>query len=179
MRKIQIGVIGPEEKNLKEQFCDKYLELAYALGKELAKRGAVLVTGGCTGIAEAASKGAVDAGGITVGTPGPERGSSPFSTQIEICTPINVGDYLFAGILSSDVIIVFPGDAGTVAELAIAFRYRKPLILLENIGEGILEKFFERVEGYPQYIVKTAQEASELAIKIAHEKLNKLQEEEG
>ena len=144
MRKLQIGIIGPEEKNIKLELRKRFLSLAFELGEKLAQAGAILITGGCSGVAEAASNGAFSKNGITVATPGPQRGSSIESTTIEICTPVNVGDYLFAGILSSDVIIVFPGDAGTLAELAIAYRYRKPLILLEEISSGILEKLFEK-----------------------------------
>src|SRR3989338_5295495 len=144
-RKLQIGIIGPEEKNLRAETREKFLSTAFELGKKIAEADAILITGGCSGIAEAASKGAVSVGGITVGTPGTERGSSVPSTTVEICTPINVGDFLFAGTLSSDVLIVFPGDAGTLAELAIAYRYKKPLIFLQGISEGLLEKLFWNV----------------------------------
>jgi len=174
LKKVQIGIIGPEEKNIPLLLKEKYLNLAYALGKGLAEKGAILITGGCNGIVEAACNGAVSVGGITIGTPGPRRGSAISSVVVEICTPIDVGDYLFAGTLSSDVIIVFPGDAGTLAEIAIAYRYRKPLILLKGISEGILEQLFWNVpQDYPQYIVNTVEEGVTMALNIAEEKLNK------
>jgi len=177
MRKLQIGIIGPEEMNLPEEKKELFFSFSYSLGQKLAQEGAVLVTGGCSGVAEAASRGAFESGGITLATPGPERGSSVDFTTVEVCTPINVGDYLFAGILSSDVIIVFPGDAGTLAELAIAYRYKIPLILIKGISDGILEKLFFKVDSkYPQYLVETADEAVELSLRLAQEKLNKLKE---
>ncbi|MBI4147146.1 TIGR00725 family protein [Candidatus Woesearchaeota archaeon] len=177
MRIAQVGIIGPEEKNMGKDFKERFLSLSFEIGKKIAERGGILITGGCSGIAEAACRGAQEVGGITVGTPGPERGSSVSSVVVEICTPINVGDYLFAGTLSSDVIIVFPGDAGTLAEIAIAYRYGKPLVLLQGVSDGLLERLFCKVqENYPQYVVKDADEAVTVAMRIAEEKLNKLKE---
>ena len=177
MRQAQIGVIGPEEKNMKKDIRELFLPLSFEIGKKIAERKGILITGGCSGVAEAASRGVQEAGGITVGTPGPERGSSVSSVTVEICTPINVGDYLFAGTLSSDAIIVFPGDAGTLAEIAIAYRYQKPLILLKGVSDGILEKLFCSVPvNYPQFLVENAEEAVTVAMRIAEEKLNKLKE---
>ena len=174
MRKLQIGVIGPEEKNILEKDRERFLSLSFEIGKELALAGAITVTGGCTGIAEYSSKGAYTNGGITVATPGPDRLMSVPYTTVEVCTPINVGDFVFAGTLSSDVLIVFPGDAGTLAEIAIAYRYRKPLILLKGISEGILEELFSVVSSdYPQYVVSDAKGAVSLAIKLAQAKINK------
>jgi uncharacterized protein (TIGR00725 family) len=175
--KIQIGIIGPETKNMIEEQREIFLPLAFQIGKELSKRGATLITGGCSGIAEAACKGASLVGGITVGTPGPKRGSSVAGVNVEICTPIDVGDYLFAGTLSSDVIIVFPGDAGTLAELAIAYRYKKPLILIKGISDGILEKLFSKVDSdYPQYIAEDVFSIVDTAMRIAEENFNKEQD---
>lgn len=174
MRKIQIGVIGPEEKNIPPEKKEQFLSLASEIGKKIARQGAILITGGCSGIVESACNSAVAEGGITVGTPGPRRGSSVSSVIVEICTPIDIGDYLFAGILSSDVIIVFPGDAGTLAEIAIAYRYRKPLIFLQGISEGLLQQLFWNVsQDYPQYTVSSGSEAVKLALQLAEEKLNK------
>ncbi|MEK6845697.1 MAG: hypothetical protein AABY26_02970, partial [Nanoarchaeota archaeon] len=170
MRKIQIGIIGPEEQNIPAEKRELFLSLAYAIGKRLAENGAVVVTGGCSGIAEYSSRGAFEAGGVTVATPGPERGTSVSSTTIEICTPINVGDFVFAGTLSSDVLIVFPGDAGTIAELAIAYRYRRPLVLLKDVSEDILEGIFEVIPDYPVFVVADAEEAVNKALQIAQEK---------
>jgi uncharacterized protein (TIGR00725 family) len=167
---IQIGIIGPEEKNIPLEKREEFLSSAFQIGKNLATAGAIVVSGGCRGIAEAASKGATSVGGITVGTPGPERGSSVDGITVEICTPIGVGDFVFAGTLSSDVIVVCPGDAGTVAELAIAFRYRKPLIFIEGIYDNDLN-IFEGSENYPKYVAKVENVAS-LAIRLA-QKVNK------
>ncbi|MFA5127036.1 MAG: hypothetical protein WC465_03500 [Patescibacteria group bacterium] len=172
-RKLQIGIIGPEKKNLpKNNSAKTMLDMSFAMGKQLAQAGAILITGGCSGVMEAACRGAFENGGITVGTPGRNRLTSNDFVTVEICTPMDVGDYLFAGILSADVIIVLPGDAGTIAELAIAYRYRKPLIFIKDFGESILGNLFDSLpKDYPSYVTLNAKEAVDLAIKIAEETL--------
>ena len=65
---LYISVVGRSE-------CDgRFVELAYRVGREIAGRGHVLVCGGLGGVMEAASHGAHDAGGISVGVlPGTDR----------------------------------------------------------------------------------------------------------
>ena len=54
---------------------DEEGELAERVGTLLGQRGVVVVTGGRCGVMEAASKGAIEAGGITVGIlPGTDHG---------------------------------------------------------------------------------------------------------
>lgn len=168
-KKYQIGIIGPEEINLPEdkQERNKMLDVARKVGETAAKNNMVLITGGCSGVVEAACQAAYNAGGIIVGTPGRERGSSNQWVNIEICTPIDVGDFLFAGILSCDAIIVLPGDAGTLAELAIAYRYKKPLIFIKGFGEDILSSLKLRgSKNFPRYVVKNAEEAVKKALRL-------------
>jgi len=177
MRKTQIGIIGGEEKNLNDEEKKLFFSLAEEIGSLLAKKGVILITGGCSGISEAACQGAINGGGITVGTPGPKRFSSTKNVTVEICTPIDIGDYLFAGILSSDVIIVFPGGAGTLAEIALAYRYRKPLVFIGGISDDIFKKLFGNIEkDYPFYVAKDAFSAVKLSLKAAEEKLNKVRD---
>ncbi len=170
--KVQIGVIGSEKKNMSQEEM-KYLRMAEEVGENIAKIGCTLIVGGCSGISEAACKGAIKFGGLTVGTPGKERGSSVGDVGVEICTPIDIGDYLFAGIPSSDAIIVFPGDAGTIAEIAIAYRYKKPLILLKDY-EKLVGNLFKNInKEYPLFIANDAKEAVEIAYKTGKESLIK------
>jgi len=122
-------VIGAGGNNLPSDPLERqrWLKDAETVGAEIVKRGGILISGGMDGIMEASCKGAYEQGGITVGTPGRERNASNKYVTVEICTPIEVGDYLFAGLLSCDVIIVFPGGAVTLAEMALAYRFKKPM----------------------------------------------------
>ena len=136
-RKIQIGVIGPSKINYPNnpQLAKILDETAEKLGKEIAKKNAILFTGGCDGIMEASSKGAKKERGITIGTPGSQRGDSNNFIDIEIISPINIGNFLFSGILSCDIIIVIGESAGTTAELALAYRNKIPIIIIEGFSE--------------------------------------------
>ena len=56
-----IAVLGGRE-------CDEQTyQLAFDVGRAIAERGAILLCGGRTGVMEAACKGAVSAGGLTIG----------------------------------------------------------------------------------------------------------------
>ena len=46
---------------------DKEAELAYEVGREIARRGAILVCGGLGGSMEAACRGSKEEGGMTIG----------------------------------------------------------------------------------------------------------------
>ena len=134
MRTPQLGVLGPSASNLPRDsmLCAKLLDNAEEVGRRIAQAKAILITGGMDGAMEAACRGAKEAGGITVGTPGRERGMCNPHVIVEICTPIDVGDLLFAGSLSCDALIVFPGGAGTLAEVALTYRFRKPMIIMRG-----------------------------------------------
>ena len=169
-KNLQIGIIGPEEKYLPKnrKNREKILKAAEIIGKIIAEGKAVLITGGCSGVVEAACKGAYENDGIVVSTPGRKRWSAIPYTTVEICTPIDIGDFVFAGTLSCDAIIVIPGDAGTLAEIAIAYRNKKPLIFIKGFGEKILNQLkLENRKNYPYFVVDSAEKAAELAIKLS------------
>ncbi len=108
MKTRQLGVLGPSKSNLPTDrgLRAKLLENVEEVGRRIAQAGAILITGGMDGAMEAACKGAKEAGGITIGTPGRDRGMCNPYVMVEICTPIDVGDFLFAGILSCDALIL-------------------------------------------------------------------------
>jgi len=170
---IQIGIIGPEQKNMRgtADYVQTMLDISKEIGAGIAKQKAILITGGCSGVVRAACEGAMEKGGIVIGTPGRDRGACVAPVTVEICTPIDVGDYLFAGVPSCDALIVLPGDAGTLAELAIAYRYKKPLVFIKGFDENLLkESFGSATDLYPYAIVNTAQEAVAKAMEYAKER---------
>ena len=171
-RKLQIGVMGPavgeypRDPKIKKKIC----VFAEKIGELLAQRGAIVFTGGMDGVMELASRGAKNKNGITVGTPGRTRDISNKYIDIEVLTPIDVGDFIFAGILSCDAIITIPGGAGTLAEVCLAYRNKKPNIVIEGINadyDKLINNYLDESKQIITYGAKTPEEAVEKALKLA------------
>lgn len=137
MKRFQIAVIGsagPEEYQYKKPLKAMYAA-AEELGILLARKQCIVVNGGKGGIMEAVCKGAKQAGGTTVAeTSGIDRLTSNRYVDIEVVT----GDVGFRGpsqlIGMSDAVISLGGGAGTLQELAVAYRMKKPIVLLTGYG---------------------------------------------
>ncbi len=143
---LQIGVSGSAEGADVEASRNK----AEAIGKAIAKAGAVLVTGACGGLPGEAASACKNAGGKTIGI-------SPFESKaqhVENNFPFEQYDYLvFSGmgkkgrnavfVHSCDAMLFIGGGMGTLNEFTIAFDEGKVIGVLENSGglSGELEKF--------------------------------------
>lgn len=97
----------------------KYCKMAYELGGMLAKNGHAVITGGGPGIMEAASRGAYEIGGRTIGlniTLKHEQFPNPYLTD---CVTF---EYFFARKVSlamaAKVFVFFPGGFGTMDEIS-------------------------------------------------------------
>jgi len=123
-RKI-VGVMGGGKVE------ESVIEMAEELGRRIAEAGFVLLTGGRpAGVMQAASRGASEAGGLVVGVlPGADPDSATAWAQIVIATNLADGRNLI-NVLSSDVVVACPGGSGTLSEVAMAVKNRKPLVLL-------------------------------------------------
>lgn len=143
--KLQIAVIGsagPEEYEFQKPNEAMY-SAAQQIGSELAKNDCIVLMGGKGGIMQAAAKGAKQSGGITAGeVSGIERGSANKYVDVEIIT----GDLALRGpsqlIGMCDGAIAIGGGAGTLQELAVAYRLRKPVVLITGYG-GWVDKIAE------------------------------------
>ena len=98
---------------------NKYCQMAYELGRLLAENGHAVVTGGGPGIMEAASHGAYEIGGRTIGfniTLAHEQFPNPYLTN---CFTF---EYFFARkvslAMSAKVFVFFPGGFGTMDEIS-------------------------------------------------------------
>jgi uncharacterized protein (TIGR00725 family) len=115
--------------------CDEAQSaLAEAAGAEIAGRGAVVACAGGGGIALAAAKGAKAAGGQTLGIlPGASAHESPPNPHIDIAifTGLAEGRTLIE-IASADALLAVGGGFSTLAEIALALRAKKPVVLLES-----------------------------------------------
>lgn len=116
------GVIGPGD-GATEGEC----AIAYEAGKLLAQAGAVVVTGGLDGVMAAASRGAFEHGGTTVGLlPGSSRETA--NPYLTVSLPTGLGEMRNALLVRScDGIIAVGGSWGTASELALACRTGVPV----------------------------------------------------
>jgi uncharacterized protein (TIGR00725 family) len=135
----QILIIGNNDNG-----CTPEIEsIAYEAGKEVAKSKSVLITGGLGGVMKAASHGAKDANGLTIGII-PQDDSSLANEYCDIVIPSGMGlsrDFLNA--LSADGVIVVGGGSGTLSEICAAYMYKKPIATLKNSG-GMATKYADQ-----------------------------------
>ena len=131
---ITIAVIGRAHHGGEDAVPQKTLHAAYEVGRLIAAAGAVLVSGGTTGVMEAASRGAHEAGGLTVGIiPGTERGSANQYVDISLPTGLGTARNLIHA-RGADAIVMIGGGAGTLNELTIAYQARRSVVVLEGTG---------------------------------------------
>ncbi|GMT41954.1 MAG: TIGR00725 family protein [bacterium] len=109
-------------------------ELAYAVGCEIARHEWILVCGGLGGVMEAASRGASEAGGTTIGIlPGYDH--SEGSRFLSIVIPTGLGHARNAVIAAAaDGMIAVGGEYGTLSEIAFGLKLGKPVAALESWG---------------------------------------------
>lgn len=156
MKKIIIGVMGPgagatitDEKN------------AYELGRLIAQKSWVLLTGGRNiGVMEAASQGAKSAHGLTVGIL-PDADSQRLSSSVDIAIMTDMGNGRNnINVLSSDVVIACGMGIGTLSEIALALKNQKPVILLNEHPES--QVFFSSLATNLIWLVHTPEQAIQI-----------------
>jgi uncharacterized protein (TIGR00725 family) len=135
LKKKQILVIGYAHDHCTSSAYD----MANEIGREIAKHGAVVITGGLRGVMEAASKGAKEEGGTTVSII-PQEDSSMANRYSDIVIPTGIGfarDFITA--YSADAVIIVGGGVGTMIEACVAYLKTKPIIALKGSG-GIADQ---------------------------------------
>jgi uncharacterized protein (TIGR00725 family) len=119
---IQVAVIGSGAE---------HEERAEEVGRLLAERGCVLLTGGLGEVMAAAARGAKAAGGTTIGIlPGTERRGGNEWLDYEVVTGTGHARNL-AVAASGDAVIAVGGAWGTLAEIAYASLLGRPVVILE------------------------------------------------
>jgi uncharacterized protein (TIGR00725 family) len=140
---IQVAVIGSGAE---------HAERAEEVGRLLAERGCIVVTGGLGEVMAAAARGAKRAGGMTIGVlPGEERRRGNEWLDVEIVTGVGHARNL-AVAASGDAVIAIGGSWGTLAEIAYASLLGRRVVILEP---------GHQVEGISR--ANTPEEAVELA----------------
>jgi len=121
-----IGVIG-ESSASPENY-----RIAYEVGARLARAGVVVVTGGLSGVMEAASKGAREAGGLTLGIlPGGKRSDANPYVDIPVVTGMGHARNSIV-VRSSQGVIAVGGWYGTLSEIALALDAGIPVAALSS-----------------------------------------------
>jgi len=156
LRAIQIGVIGPAGLD------DATSRAAERVGELIAREGAVLVCGGLGGAMEAAARGAVSAGGMTLGIL-PGASADDANPYIKTVVVTDMGHARNAIVVrSSDAVIAVGGGYGTLSEIALAMKCGIPVVGLNtwraSRGDGLKA---------PTLTAATPEEAVEKAISAA------------
>jgi uncharacterized protein (TIGR00725 family) len=122
----QISVIGGS------QGSEELLHVAEAVGRGIAESGAVLVCGGRTGVMEAASKGAADAGGTVIGVL-PTLATEDANAYVTHAIATGTGHARnLAVVASGEAVIAIGGEWGTLSEIAFARRLGKPVVAIQS-----------------------------------------------
>jgi uncharacterized protein (TIGR00725 family) len=122
---VYIALIGGSE------ISAEMADLARQVGREVARKGAVLLCGGLGGVMAAAAQGVQAAGGVSLGILPDEdrRRANPYLTYTIATNLGHARNMLIAH--SADAVIAVDGSYGTVSEAAIALKLGKPVIALE------------------------------------------------
>ena len=121
-----VAVVGPGDASPAE------LESAELIGRGIAQAGDVLVCGGLGGVMAAACRGAVSAGGMTVGIlPGSDRSAG--NEWLTVAIPTGLGELRNGLVIrAADAVIAVGGAYGTLSEVALALKTGVPVIGLQT-----------------------------------------------
>lgn len=165
VRRKQIAVIGYN----KDRCTDIASKLAYEVGMEIARAGAVLVCGGLGGVMESACRGSKENGGTTIGIiPQEEFSYANQYCDIVVCTGIGYArDFIVAA--SADGIIAVGGGVGTLIELGVGYMTKKTIVAIAGSG-GVADmyggKFLDERQRVPIRIARDAKMAIEIALGV-------------
>jgi uncharacterized protein (TIGR00725 family) len=121
-RTIFVAVIGSGH-------CDEVVAAqAEEVGREIARRGAVLVCGGRSGVMEAACRGAKAEGGTTVGIlPGTDRREANAYVDIPVVTGLGEARNAIV-VRTADAVVAVSGGYGTLSEIGLALKMGRPVV---------------------------------------------------
>lgn len=166
-KRPQILIIGNNESE-----TDPHLErVSYETGKEVAKSGAVLITGGLGGVMRAASRGAKAAEGLVIGII-PQNDASFANEYCDIVIPSGIGlarDFLTA--LSGDGVIIIGGGAGTLSEACAAYMHKRPMVAIKNTG-GIADRYADQYIDHRQHVKVIGASTPREAVRLILDKID-------
>lgn len=125
-------------------------------GGLIAKRGAVVLTGGLSGVMEAACRGARNEGGLTLGVlPGEDVSTANAYVSVPVATGLGLARNAIIA-RTATALIAIGGEYGTLSEIAHALQLGKPVagistwdikgvIATENAADAV-KAMFEALE---------------------------------
>ena len=149
--KTKIGVMGSAEEM--PDVCEK----AEALGRAIAARDAILLTGATTGLVYVTGKAARDAGATHVGiSPAPNAKDhvERYGLPLEACDAIIYTGFGLKGrnvvlVRSCDLVIFISGSIGSLNEFTIAYDEGKVIGCLTGTG-GVADEIKRLTETFPK-----------------------------
>lgn len=172
-RPLLITIIGKSAKDPRDPVPPEALAAAERVGRSIAERGAVTVSGGLNGVMEAVSKGAKDAGGLVIGMlPGLDKADANAYVDIALTTGMGWMRNTLT-VRAADAVIMISGGIGTLNELTVAYQ-DKPTVVLEGTGgwsDRIREiaykgKHLDESGSATLHFASTPEEAVDLALKL-------------
>ena len=163
LRPPYVAVIGDSEPRGPD--AHRILEWAEEIGQHLARAGATVITGGLGGVMRAAARGALVAGGDTIGI---LPSANPADANEYIRTPIATGLGVVRNLVvvtSSDAVVAVGGRHGTLSEVGLALRMGRHVVALSSWRV----ESDHRLGGPRVHRVRTPREAVELAMRLARE----------
>jgi uncharacterized protein (TIGR00725 family) len=162
--KTLIGIIGTSKP------LGSALSVAYEVGREIIRAGYTLICGGLGGVMEAACRGAreeagSDSGRIIGVIPGTQKSDANPYTDIVLASGMGYARNMIIA-CASDALIAVSGESGTLSEIAMAWTYGKPVVVMENlpgITSQLIGSFLDiSMSSRRIFGAKTAQEAVDL-----------------
>ena len=124
----QIAIIGSADR-----VSSEVEQMAEELGQEIARSGAVLISGGRKGVMEASCRGAKKENGLVVGILPKTRDQA--NQFVDICIVTGMGDARnVLNVNSADAVISVWGGAGTLSEIALALKADKRVVAMRLSG---------------------------------------------
>jgi hypothetical protein len=159
MRKLVVGVMGAGEGAAQND-----LQNALQLGELIARQGWVLLGGGRdAGVMREVNRGAKSVeGSLTIGVlPASDSKVSEF-VDVAIITDMGQARNNI-NVLSSDVVVACgTGGAGTAAEIALAIKAKKPVVLLGS--DDVSRAFFQRLTDKNLFIADTPEQVIQIIL---------------
>jgi len=132
---------------------------AMELGRLLAERGHIVLTGGYIGTMEAVSRGARQAGGHVIGVTCEDiEAWRPVKANAWVMEEIRrktLTERLHTLIHESDAALALPGGPGTLTEISLMWNlmiveslHRRPLILIGDGWQSVFAQFIQRFDTY-------------------------------